>query len=155
MKNAIQLSMFGVAEVQLIYKSKVPASQRRKISCSRDANDLLKENWNSDTLEYCEEFKILLLTRSNSVLGIMAVSKGGISGTVTDVRIILQAALKSNASGIIVAHNHPSGNLNPSESDTKITQKIKEAGNIMDIQLLDHLIITGEDYYSFADNGLL
>lgn len=155
MKNAIQLSMFGVAEVQLIYKSKVPASQRRKISCSRDANDLLKENWNSDTLEHCEEFKILLLTRSNAVLGIMAVSKGGISGTVTDVRIILQAALKSNASGLIVCHNHPSGNLNPSESDTKITQKIKEAGNIMDIQLLDHLIITGEDYYSFADNGLL
>jgi DNA repair protein RadC len=155
MKNAIQLSMFGVAEVQLIYKSKVPASQRRKITCSRDANDLLKENWNADTLEHCEEFKILLLTRSNAVLGIMAVSKGGISGTVTDVRIILQAALKSNASGLIVCHNHPSGNLNPSESDTKITQKIKEAGNIMDIQLLDHLIITGEDYYSYADNGLL
>jgi DNA repair protein RadC len=155
MKNAIQLSMFGVAEVQLIYKSKVPASQRRKISCSRDANDLLKENWNHSTLEHSEEFKILLLNRSNAVLGIIAVSKGGISGTVTDVRIILQAALKSNASGLIVCHNHPSGNLNPSESDTRITQKIKEAGNIMDIQLLDHLIITEEDYYSFADNGLL
>jgi len=155
MKNAIQLSMFNVAEVQLIYKSKVPASQRRKITSSRDANDLLKENWNHDTLEHSEEFKVLLLNRSNAVLGIIAVSKGGISGTVTDVRIILQAALKSNASGLIVCHNHPSGNLNPSESDTKITQKIKEAGNIMDIQLLDHLIITGEDYYSFADNGLL
>jgi DNA repair protein RadC len=82
-------------------------------------------------------------------------SKGGISGKVTDVRITLQYAIKSNASGIIVCHNHPSGNLNPSESDTKITQKIKEAGNIMDIQLLDHLIINDEDYYSFADNGLL
>lgn len=155
MKNAIQLSMFGVAEVQLIYKSKVPASQRRKISCSRDAKDLFKENWNSDTLEHCEEFKMLLLTRSNAVLGLMAVSKGGISGTVTDVRLILQAALKANASGIIVCHNHPSGNLHPSESDTKITQKIKEAVNIMDIQLLDHLILSAEDYYSFADNGLL
>ena len=155
MKNAIQLSMFDVAEVQLIYKSKVPPSQRRKISCSRDANDLLKENWNSDTLEHCEEFKILLMNRSNAVLGILAVSKGGISGTVTDVRIILQAALKSNASGLIVCHNHPSGNLNPGESDIKITKKIKEAGNIMDIQLLDHLIISKEDYYSFADNGLL
>ena len=155
MKNTIQLSMFNVAEVQLIYKSKVPASQRRKITSSRDANDLLKENWNLDTLEYSEEFKVLLLNRSNAVLGIIAVSKGGISGTVTDVRIILQAALKSNASGLIVCHNHPSGNLNPSESDTKITQKIKEAGNIMDIQLLDHLIINDEDYYSFADNGLL
>jgi DNA repair protein RadC len=155
MKNTIQLSMFNVAEVQLIYKSKVPASQRRKITSSRDANDLLKENWNHDTLEHSEEFKVLLLNLSNAVLGIIAVSKGGISGTITDVRIILQAALKSNASGIIVCHNHPSGNLNPSESDTKITQKIKEAGNIMDIQLLDHLIINDEDYYSFADNGLL
>jgi len=155
MKNTIQLSMFNVAEVQLIYKSKVPASQRRKITSSRDANDLLKENWNHDTLEHSEEFKVLLLNLSNAVLGIIAVSKGGISGTITDVSIILQAALKSNASGIIVCHNHPSGNLNPSESDTKITQKIKEAGNIMDIQLLDHLIINDEDYYSFADNGLL
>jgi DNA repair protein RadC len=86
----------------------------------------------------------------------MDVSKGGISGTVTDVRVILQAAIKTNASGIIVCHNHPSGNLNPSESDSKLTQKIKEAGNIMDIQLLDHLILTTDDnYYSFADNGLL
>ena len=89
-------------------------------------------------------------------LGIMHVSKGGISGTVTDVRILFQAAIKANASGIIVCHNHPSGNLNPSESDTKLTQKIKEAGNLMDIQLLDHLILTTDDsYYSFADNGLL
>ena len=72
------------------------------------------------------------------------------------MRLIFQAAIKSNASGIIVCHNHPSGNLNPSESDTKLTQKIKEAGNLMDIQLLDHLILTTDDnYYSFADNGLL
>ncbi|MCE5345396.1 MAG: JAB domain-containing protein [Bacteroidales bacterium] len=156
MKNAIQLSMFGVAEVELRYKSKVPASQRRKISCSRDVFTLLKENWNSDTVEYVEEFKVLLMNRANAVLGILPVSKGGISGTVTDVRIILQAALKSNASGLIIAHNHPSGNLNPSESDIKITQKIKDAGNIMDIKLLDHLIITAEDdFYSFVDNGLL
>ena len=156
MKKAIQLSIFNVAEVQLTYNSKVPASQRRKISSSRDANDIFKETWNSDTLEHCEEFKILLLTRSNAVLGLVEVSKGGISGTVTDVRIILQAALNSNSSGIIVCHNHPSGNITPSESDTKITKKIKEAGCIMDIQLLDHLIIIVDgSYYSFADNGFL
>jgi hypothetical protein len=99
MKNAILLSQFDVAEVQLIYKSKLPASQRKKITCSRDAYDLLLKNWNPDTVEHCEEFKILLLNRSNAVLGIIAVSKGGISGTVTDVRIIFQAALKANASG--------------------------------------------------------
>jgi DNA repair protein RadC len=155
MRKTIQISMFDVAEVELIYKSKVLPSQRRKISCSRDAKEVFIENWNPDTLDYVEEFKILLLNRSNAILGLMVISKGGISGTVTDVRIILQAALKSNASGLIVCHNHPSGNLNPSESDTKITQKIKEAGNLMDIQLLDHLIISNEDYYSFADNGLL
>jgi DNA repair protein RadC len=86
----------------------------------------------------------------------LSISKGGISGTVTDVKIVLQAAIKANASGLIVAHNHPSGNLNPSESDTKITLKIREAGNIMDIQLLDHIIVTADnEYYSFADNGLI
>jgi DNA repair protein RadC len=114
------------------------------------------ENWNPDTIEHVEEFKILLMNRSNSVLGIMDVSKGGISGCVVDNHIIFQAAIKANASGIIVCHNHPSGNLNPSESDSKITQKIKDAGNLMDIQLLDHLILTMDgEYYSFADNGLL
>ncbi len=85
----------------------------------------------------------------------MDVSKGGISGTVTDVRILLQAAIKANASGIIVCHNHQSGNLNPSESDSRLTQKVKVAGNLMDIQLSDHLILTSdENYYSFADSGL-
>jgi DNA repair protein RadC len=156
MKNAIQLSFFNVAEVSLTYKSKVPASQRPKISCSRDAYKIFNDSWEQDTLEHVEEFKILLLNRSNSVLGILPISKGGISGTVTDVRIILQAAIIANASGLIVCHNHPSSSLNPSESDTKITQKIKEAANLMDIQLLDHLILTTEDnYYSFADQGLL
>jgi DNA repair protein RadC len=146
----------SIAEVSLIYKSRVKASERPQVKCSQDAYNLFLEHWNKDIIEFIEEFKILLLNRSNSVLGIMEVSKGGISGTVTDVRIILQAAIKSNASGIIVSHNHPSGNLNPSESDTKLTKKIKEAGQIMDIQLLDHIIVGLEgNYYSFADNGLL
>jgi DNA repair protein RadC len=109
MKNAIQLSMFNVAEVQLIYRLKVPASQRRFIKCSRDAFDLFLQSWNPDTIEHSEEFKPLLMNRSNAVLGILPVSKADLSGTVTDVRIIVQAAIKANASGIIVAHNHPSG----------------------------------------------
>ena len=102
-----------------------------------------------------EEFWILFLNRSNKVINRTKLSQGGISGTVTDVRIVMKKAIECLASGIIVCHNHPSGNLNPSESDSKITQKIKEAGNLMDIQLLDHLIISDKDYYSFADNGLL
>ena len=142
----------GVSEVTLIYKTKVKSKDRAKITSSKDAYQLLFDSWNMNTIEYVEEFKLLLMNRSNAVLGILAVSKGGISGTVTDIRIIFQAAIKANASGIIVCHNHPSGALNPSESDTKITCKIKEAGVIMDIQLLDHLILTMDgSYYSFAD----
>lgn len=102
-----------------------------------------------------EEFWILFLNRSNRVINRMKLSQGGISGTVTDVRIVMKKAIEYLASGIIVCHNHPSGNLNPSESDSRITQKIREAGSLMDIQLLDHLIISERDYYSFADNGLL
>ena len=88
------------------------------------------ENWDLNLIEQIEEFKLLRVNRSNSVLGIMPVSKGGLSGTVTDVRLIYQGAIKANASGIIIYHNHPSGNLNPSESDTKITHKICPINNI-------------------------
>lgn len=123
-----------------------------QIKCSKDVFDLLNPLL-ADLVH--EEFWILFLNRSNKVINRMKLSQGGISGTVTDVRIVMKKAIEYLASGIIVCHNHPSGNLNPSESDTKITQKIKEAGNIIDIQLLDHLIISEKDYYSFADNGLL
>jgi len=146
----------NVSEVQLIYKNKVKASDRKKITCSRDAYNVFMDNWNPEIIEFVEEFKILLMNRANSVLGILEISKGGTSGTVTDVRVVFQAAIKGNASGIICAHNHPSGNLTPSESDTRLTSKLKEAGNLMDIQLLDHLILSTEgDYYSFADNALI
>ncbi len=149
-------SQNNIAEVSLVYRNKIKASERPKVKCSKDAYDLFIQSWNPDSIEYVEEFKMLLLNRSNTVLGIMSVSKGGISGTITDVRLIYQAAIKANASGIIVCHNHPSGNLNPSDSDIKITNKIKDAGKIMDVQLLDHLIINPEsDYYSFADSGMI
>ena len=123
-----------------------------QIKCSKDVADIFQPLL-SDLLH--EEFWILFLNRSNKVTNRMKLSQGGISGTVTDVRMVMKKAIECLASGIIVCHNHPSGNLNPSESDTRITQKIKEAGNLMDIQLLDHLIISDKDYYSFADNGLL
>jgi len=98
---------------------------------------------------------ILFLNRANRVTGHMKISQGGVSGTVTDVRIVMKKAIETLASGLVICHNHPSGNNSPSDSDIRITQKIKEAGALMDIQLLDHLIVTGKDYYSFADNGAL
>ncbi len=102
-----------------------------------------------------EEFWILFLNRANRVTGRLKISQGGVSGTVTDVRIVLKKAIETLASGLIICHNHPSGNSSPSDSDIRITQKIKEAGALMDIQLLDHLIVAGKEYYSFADNGML
>jgi DNA repair protein RadC len=123
-----------------------------QIKCSRDVADIFQPLL-SDLAH--EEFWILFLNRSNKVINRYKLSQGGLSGTVTDVRMVMKKAIENLASGIIVCHNHPSGNNNPSESDTRITQKIKEAGNLMDIQLLDHLIITEKDYYSFADNGMI
>jgi DNA repair protein RadC len=123
-----------------------------QIRCSKDVADIFQPIL-SDLIH--EEFWVLFLNRSNKVINRMKLSQGGISGTVTDVRMMMKKAIEYLASGIIVCHNHPSGNLNPSESDNRITQKIKDAGNLMDIQLLDHLIISDKDYYSFADNGLI
>lgn len=123
-----------------------------QIKCSKDVADIFQPLLGD--LPH-EEFWILFLNRSNKVISRMKLSQGGVSGTVTDVRMVMKRAVECLASGIIVCHNHPSGNLNPSDSDSKITQKIKDAGNLLDIQLLDHLIITDREYYSFADNGLI
>jgi DNA repair protein RadC len=141
------------ASLELGRRRKLAEAQYiQQIRSSKDVADIFQPLL-ADLLH--EEFWILFLNRSNKVINRMKLSQGGISGTVTDVRIIMKQAVECLASGIIVCHNHPSGNLNPSESDSKITQKIKEAGNLMDIQLLDHLIISDKDYYSFADNGVL
>jgi DNA repair protein RadC len=102
-----------------------------------------------------EEFWILFLNRANRVINRMKISQGGVSGTVTDVRIVMKNAVEYLASAIVICHNHPSGNNTPSDSDIKITRKIKEAGELMDVQMLDHIIICGKEYYSFADNGML
>jgi DNA repair protein RadC len=102
-----------------------------------------------------EEFWVLFLNRNNLVIDKMMVSQGGLSGTVIDVRIILKTALEKLACSIVLCHNHPSGNLIPSEADKDITKKIKEAGKHMDIPVLDHLIIGNDSYFSFADEGLI
>jgi DNA repair protein RadC len=123
-----------------------------QIKCSKDVADIFHPIL-ADLSH--EEFWVLFLNRSNRVINRMKLSQGGISGTVTDVRLVMKKAVEYLASGIIVCHNHPSGNLNPSESDSNITKKIRDAGSLLDIQLLDHLIISDKDYYSFADNGLI
>lgn len=144
-----------VAEVELIYKSKVKASERPVIKDSKDTCNVLRQIWNENKIEMQEEFKVLLLNRSNKVIGVYDASAGGISGTVADPRLILAAAIKSLSVSIILSHNHPSGNLKPSRADEELTVKIKEAAKYHDIKVLDHMIITAEEYYSFSDEGLL
>lgn len=144
-----------VSEVELIYRSKIKASQRPQIKSSKDSYQVLLSCWDSGKIEYFEQFKILFLNQSFKVLGLYEMSSGGITGTVIDIRLIFSAALKANATNIMIAHNHPSGSLKPSEADKFYTKKIKEAGELLDIKLLDHLIITSESYYSFEDEGAL
>ena len=106
-----------ISEVKLVYRTKVKASERLQVKSSKDAFDIFMENWDLDSIEHIEEFKLMLLTRSNKVLGMASISKGGLNDTITDVRVILQYAIKANAGSIILCHNHPSGNLQPCESD--------------------------------------
>jgi DNA repair protein RadC len=155
MENTNEKRLYQVAEIQLTYKSNVKPSLRPKINCSKDAYNVLFENWDGSQIELLEQFKVMLLNRANKVLGLFEVSTGGFSGTVADPKIIFTAALKGGASGIIVAHNHPSGNLRASQSDIDLTRKLKEAGKFLEIQLLDHVIVTTEGYFSFADEGLI
>lgn len=144
-----------VSEVELVYKTRVKASERLQIKSSKEACNLLQSTWDQGKIEYFEQFKILFLNHSLKVLGLYEMSSGGITGTIVDIRMIFSAALKANATNLMIAHNHPSGNTTPSEADKAITKKIKQAGELLDIKLLDHLIITSESYYSFTDNGAL
>ncbi|WP_018615736.1 JAB domain-containing protein [Segetibacter koreensis] len=156
MESKLSVSaLYQVAEIELKYKSKVKASDRLQIGSSKDAYHILLQLWDHNKIEFIEQFKVLLLNRAQKVLGIYEVSTGGISGTIADPRIIFVAALKANASGIVISHNHPSGSLKPSRQDEELTQKLKHAGQFLEIKLLDHIIITSESYLSFADEGLL
>lgn len=142
----------NVAEIEVVYKPAI--SDKPIISSSLDAYNVLVNFFPSETLCLQERFVAMYLNRSNRVIGVYPMSVGGITGTVVDVRLLLSVALKTAATGIILAHNHPSGNLKPSEADKEITNKIKSACKLMDIELLDHLIISPVGSYSFADESI-
>jgi len=146
---------FKVAEVQVSYKTDYEVQERPQINSSNNAYDILLQHWKLGSIEYLEEFKVILLNTNNRVLGIVDISVGGVSGTVIDAKIIFAIALKTNASKLILAHNHPSGNTKPSNADISITQKLKEGGKLLDIEVCDHLIITNNRYYSFADESMM
>ena len=115
-----------------------------------------KSKSQAGTALFClEKFWIILLNRANSIIEIRPVSKGGVSATLVDPKIIFHEALQARASGIILSHNHPSSNPKPSESDLQLTQKLKEGGKLLEISILDHIIIAGASFYSFADEGTI
>lgn len=147
MKNNI------ISEVELTYKNNVPYNQRQKISNSQGAYEILTNLFPENTMDYRETFIVLYLNRANQVLGYSVISQGGTSNTTVDIKMVIQTALLANASCIMLAHNHPSGNLHPSSDDNRITNRIIEAARLFDITVLDHIIITNESYYSFTDNG--
>ncbi|WP_407430491.1 DNA repair protein RadC [Arcticibacter sp.] len=127
-------------------------SRPDQISSSRDVYELLKRQFSD--LNH-EEFWIVLLNRSNKVLSRHLISKGGQAGTIADPKIIFQTALENHSASIILGHNHPSGNVKPSQADLQLTRKLKDAGDLLDISVLDHLIFTDSGYLSFADEGLM
>ena len=140
------------SEIGITYHNSIPTSEMQKITQSSAAYDLLRSIWN-DQIELYESFYVLYMNRANKVLGYRCISQGGISGTVVDPKAVFQAALLANASSLIMAHNHPSGNMQPSEADNKLTKKLIAAGKVLDIDVLDHLIMDTNNFYSYADQG--
>lgn len=145
--------MHKIAEIKISYTSNKLVHD--KIKSSSEAHKLFLDTWNLKTMEFQEEFKIILLNRANEPLGIYPLSKGGTSSTVVDSKILFSVALKCHASGVILAHNHPSGNKNPSGEDISITKSLIKVGKLLDVIILDHIILTNDGYFSFADSGMM
>lgn len=145
------VSVVAMLEMGRRMKGLSPDS-KPKITSSTDIYTLLRASM--EDLQY-ETFKVIFLNQKNSIISVKTLSEGGIAGTVVDPRLIFKEALNQTAVSIILAHNHPSGNLKPSQADLDITQKMKSAGKLLEIKVLDHLIISEQGYFSFADEGLI
>lgn len=159
MKNQLALPLQPMSRVETVGEAKI--SYRRtahplaEISSSRDIANFLRKIWDQDTIDYVESFCVLGLSRNLKVNAYQFTALGGTTGVIADPKQIFQFALLNNASCIVVAHNHPSGNLKPSSQDRHLTEKLVSGGKILDISVIDHIIITSDGYLSFADEGLL
>lgn len=151
--NATSRTLFAVSEIELIYHNKLKPADRLKINDASTAYNILLTAWDMNKIELVEQFYIMVLDRNNACMGISNISTGGVSSCIVDPKIVFGIALKSRATGLILAHNHPSGNLNPSKADLEITEKLREGGKLLDISILDHLIVTPHSYHSFANDG--
>lgn len=154
MKKTSAKSLFNIAQVELIYRNKAKAADRPVITSSKEAYNLLLSTWDKNRIELVETFKVMLLDRRNTCLGISEIATGGVHGCVVDPKIIFATALLARACNVILAHNHPSGGLVPGNGTITLSRRIREGGKYLDIRVLDHLIVTPDQFYSFADNGM-
>lgn len=145
----------GIAKIELVYHSKQKPGDRPKIANSDEAYHLFLDTWDMDKIDLQEQFRVMLLDRGNRSLGISTIATGGISSSVVDLKLAFALALQAKASSIIIAHNHPSGNILPSTSDHNLTRKFEAAAAVLEIKLLDHLIVTRDEYTSLADKGFI
>lgn len=151
-EQPIPNSILSESAVEYTLSAKSMPFKKEKITSSTQSAKFIRNFYHEDLIIY-ESVFILLLDRGNNTVGYAKISQGGVSSSIVDVKIILKYAVNSLASGVILAHNHPTGALYPSEPDLRITKKVKEALKLVDSQLLDHVILTEDSYYSFADNG--
>jgi len=155
--------MYQTTHKMKTYKSELPeitlklkkgTTLNRQIKFSEDVVEVFREIWDNDSMLICETMMCIFLNRASKTIGWFKVSQGGISSTIIDNRLILVTALTCLASRIIIAHNHPSGNLQVSDGDVNVTKKLNEAAKLLDIELLDHIILTETEHYSMKDNGI-
>ena len=148
MKNTLE----GVSEIEISYKPAI--GSKPEVTSSSDAYLILKEHYPENQIALKEYFVVMYLNQANRVIGVQKLSIGGLTSAVADVRLLFGTALKVLATGVVISHNHPSGNIRPSLQDSNLTKQVKEAGKLLDIKLLDHLILTPDDQYiSMADTG--
>lgn len=148
-------SIISAPEIEISYRNNVKPKDRIKVHCSSMAFAMFLAQWDMNKIELVEQFSVMYLDRNSSCLGIATIASGGISTCQVDPKIIFGSALKARASAIIFAHNHPSGSLTPSQADIALTHKLICGGALLDVSVPDHLIITPDDYYSFADDGTM
>ncbi|WP_299568480.1 JAB domain-containing protein [uncultured Pedobacter sp.] len=154
MEKQIQMPA-TVAEIQLTYRSKVKPSDCPRVCSSASAYQVFLDSWDKLQINFREQLRVMLLNTRGRVLGIFDMSFGGTRCTLAEPKLIFAAAIKANAASIILAHNHPTGETSPSEADRTLTNKLAAIGNLLEIPLADHLVITEDKYFSFADEGLL
>jgi DNA repair protein RadC len=144
---------YDMPEVQIKYRT--GNVQRQKIEGAEDSYNVFRGIFDEDTIDYDESVFVVFTNRALYTIGYFKVSQGGLSGTVVDPKKIFSVALQSGATGLIIAHNHPSGNLKPSVQDKELTTKLQQGAKILDLTFYDHLIVTSDNYYSFNEEGLI